>query len=91
MKTYFLFQFVFGPLLTCDRHAILWAARAANPALTVQPDSPSVVALVSSLPRFLPLPIVNQSRTGPDWNVPSKLIENAKDDVPAQVALDRFN
>jgi len=57
-------QFVFGPLLTCDRHAILWAARLASSAgcgssSGVQPETPSVVALASSTPRFLPLPLTN--------------------------------
>ena len=61
-------QFVYGPLLTSDRHAILWAARLANPVGSKKPETPSVVGLVSSTPRFLPLPLVNQRPSSIDTN-----------------------
>lgn len=52
------FQFVFCPLLTAERHAILWAARIANPAETRSSENPSVVALVSAAPLIESLPEV---------------------------------
>ncbi|KAI9554525.1 hypothetical protein GHT06_019798 [Daphnia sinensis] len=61
-------QFVFGPLLTSDRHAILWAARVANPVGSAKPEAPSVVGLVSSTPRFLSLPLMNQRPPNIDGN-----------------------
>lgn len=64
----FRMQFVYGPLLTSDRHAILWAARLANPVGSKKPETPSVVGLVSSTPRFLPLPLVNQRPSSIDTN-----------------------
>lgn len=54
-------QLVFGPLLTCDRHAILWAARVASPAVGGTSETPSLVALVPSVPRLLPLPVASDA------------------------------
>ena len=59
---------MFGPLLTSDRHAILWAARLANPVGSKKPETPSVVGLVSSSPRFLPLPLVSQRSSSIETN-----------------------
>lgn len=74
-------QFIFGPLLTSERHAILWAARLANPAGTKQPETPSVVALVSSSPRFLPLPLVSQ-KSITETNSGGKVVEtSSKEDA----------
>ena len=78
---YFRTQFVYGPLLTSDRHAILWAARLANPVGSKKPEAPSVVGLVSSTPRFLPLPLVNHRPNIDTNSSTSKLADSAKVDA----------
>lgn len=72
---------MFGPLLTADRHAILWAARLANPVGGKKPETPSVVGLVSSSQRFLSLPLVNQRSSVDTTTSTNKLTELTKGDV----------
>jgi len=65
-------------LLTADRHAILWAARLASPVGIKGPETPSVVSLVSSAPRFLPLPQLNQKSGVNDYLSGNKSTEPSK-------------
>jgi len=88
-------QFVFSPLLTCDRHAILWAARLASSggnAASIgsgQTETPSVVALVSSTSRFLPLPLTNNKNLL-DSNTSIKLNEYKEVAATTQVKYNKL-